>query len=157
MSLFSYQSALFCFSLFKISYFLELVKNFFHLFLLSGEEGIWTLAPLLTTYSLSRGAPSASLGTSPNMPDSKSIIYKFYHSFVSCKRRGWDSNPCALADKRFSRPPRYDHFDTSPWFSLQLSAFFLSAVLSSAVKIITLIPAYVNHFFEIFSRISKIS
>ena len=29
-------------------------------------------------------------------------------------RRGWDSNPRALADKRFSRPPRYDHFDTSP-------------------------------------------
>ena len=28
------------------------------------------------------------------------------------KRRGWDSNPRALADKRFSRPPRYDHFDT---------------------------------------------
>ena len=34
----------------------------------SGEGGIWTLAPLLTTYSLSRGAPSASLGTSPNCP-----------------------------------------------------------------------------------------
>ena len=33
-----------------------------------GERGIWTLAPLLTTYSLSRGAPSASLGTSPNCP-----------------------------------------------------------------------------------------
>ena len=31
----------------------------------------------------------------------------------SFKRRGWDSNPRALADKRFSRPPRYDHFDTS--------------------------------------------
>ena len=31
------------------------------------------------------------------------------------ERRGWDSNPCALADKRFSRPPRYDHFDTSPY------------------------------------------
>ena len=31
------------------------------------------------------------------------------------KRRGWDSNPRALADKRFSRPPRYDHFDTSPY------------------------------------------
>ena len=29
------------------------------------------------------------------------------------KRRGWDSNPRALSDKRFSRPPRYDHFDTS--------------------------------------------
>ena len=26
----------------------------------SGERGIWTLAPLLTTYSLSRGAPSAT-------------------------------------------------------------------------------------------------
>ena len=33
------------------------------------------------------------------------------------KLPGWDSNPRALADKRFSRPPRYDHFDTSPrWF-----------------------------------------
>ena len=31
------------------------------------------------------------------------------------KRRGWDSNPRALADKRFSRPPRYDHFDTPAW------------------------------------------
>ena len=28
--------------------------------LCNGEGGIWTLAPLLTTYSLSRGAPSAS-------------------------------------------------------------------------------------------------
>ena len=35
------------------------------------------------------------------------------------ERRGWDSNPCALADKRFSRPPRYDHFDTSPCFAPQ--------------------------------------
>ena len=33
--------------------------------ILNGEGGIRTLAPLLTTYSLSRGAPSASLGTSP--------------------------------------------------------------------------------------------
>ena len=29
-------------------------------------------------------------------------------------RRGWDSNPCAPKDKRFSKPPRYDRFDTSP-------------------------------------------
>ena len=29
-------------------------------------------------------------------------------------RRRWDSNPRGLAPKRFSRPPRYDHFDTSP-------------------------------------------
>ena len=34
----------------------------------NGEGGIWTLAPLSTTYSLSRGAPSASLGTSPKCP-----------------------------------------------------------------------------------------
>ena len=33
--------------------------------MLSGERGIWTLAPVLPTYSLSRGAPSASLGISP--------------------------------------------------------------------------------------------
>ncbi len=41
------------------------------------------------------------------------------------KRRGWDSNPRALSDKRFSRPPRYDHFDTSPY-----SLFFLQVKLS---------------------------
>ena len=44
----------------ELFYFLFSRKN--------GEGGIWTLAPLLTTYSLSRGAPSASLGTSPNCP-----------------------------------------------------------------------------------------
>ena len=31
----------------------------------NGEGGIWTPAPLLTTCTLSRGVPSASLGTSP--------------------------------------------------------------------------------------------
>ena len=36
--------------------------------IMNGERGIWTLAPLLTTYSLSRGAPSASLGISPKCP-----------------------------------------------------------------------------------------
>lgn len=39
--------------------------------------------------------------------------------YFSIKRRGWDSNPRALSDKRFSRPPRYDHFDTSPRLALQ--------------------------------------
>ena len=33
----------------------------------NGEGGIWTLAPLLTTCTLSRGVPSASLGTSPQI------------------------------------------------------------------------------------------
>ena len=58
--------------LFTLSCIQTFVNNFF-IFLKSfqknnGEGGIWTLAPLLTTYSLSRGAPSASLGTSPNCP-----------------------------------------------------------------------------------------
>ena len=41
------------------------------------------------------------------------FFYLFQHFFA--ERREWDSNPCALADKRFSRPPRYDHFDISPY------------------------------------------
>ena len=35
-------------------------KNVKHIWYINGDGGIWTLAPLLTTYSLSRGAPSAS-------------------------------------------------------------------------------------------------
>ena len=113
----------------------RIVKHFFQIFfkLESGEGGIWTLAPLLTTYSLSRGAPSASLGTSPNCPTQSlhflpeafyiisrcfCFVKNFFNFFKSCflnKRREWDSNPRALADKRFSRPPRYDHFDISPY------------------------------------------
>ena len=44
------------------------------------------------------------------MTESESVALPFGDSPV--QRRGWDSNPRALADKRFSRPPRYDHFDT---------------------------------------------
>ena len=33
-------------------------------------------------------------------------------------RRGRDSNPCGVAPRRFSRPPRYDRFDTSPYMKL---------------------------------------
>ena len=79
----------------------------------NAEGGIWTLAPLLTTYSLSRGAPSTTwvllLGWFINK-------YLFVRAvcFVCPKRREWDSNPRALSDKRFSRPPRYDRFDISP-------------------------------------------
>ena len=59
-----------------------------------------TFAP----YSLSRGAPSP-LG----------YFSKGCCLYKKMWRRGWDSNPRALSDKRFSRPPRYDHFDTSPY------------------------------------------
>ena len=48
-------SVAFCQQLFESFYLIQ-----------SGEGGIWTLAPLLTTCTLSRGVPSASLGTSPN-------------------------------------------------------------------------------------------
>ncbi len=44
-------------------------------------------------------------------------FFNFFQKFFILlqKRREWDSNPRALADKRFSRPPRYDHFDISPY------------------------------------------
>ena len=42
----------------------------------------------------------------------KARRYWLYRTLVW--RRGRDSNPCGVASKRFSRPPRYDHFDTSP-------------------------------------------
>lgn len=53
------------------------------------------------------------------------LIYKksYQHLPIRFKRRGWDSNPRALADKRFSRPPRYDHFDTSPYSVLSLFVY----------------------------------
>ena len=54
-----------------LSHTQKLVNTFFIFFIvisftqvfgqtMNGEGGIWTLAPLLTTYSLSRGAPSAT-------------------------------------------------------------------------------------------------
>ena len=46
------------FRFYHISFALSRTFSFF--FERNGEGGIWTLAPLLTTYSLSRGAPSAS-------------------------------------------------------------------------------------------------
>ena len=33
-------------------------------------------------------------------------------------RRERDSNPCVRVPKRFSRPPRYDHFDIPPYMKL---------------------------------------
>ena len=50
-----------------------------------------------------------------NLPFRKNKIHRVNLIFAKRERRGWDSNPRALADKRFSRPPRYDHFDTSAY------------------------------------------
>ena len=73
---------------------------------------------------------------------------------VFIKRRGWDSNPRALSDKRFSRPPRYDHFDTSP--SIYLSAasvspqrqdvFYHSFLLSSILFLNFFVFLYFSYF-----------
>ena len=41
-------------------------------------------------------------------------IYRFFW------RRGWDSNPRAVARKLISSQPRYDHFDTSPYMQFPL-------------------------------------
>ena len=58
-----------------------------------------------------QGSPFSQLGYF-------SICLNFF--YIIYARRGWDSNPRALADKRFSRPPRYDHFDTSPKVCLNI-------------------------------------
>ena len=63
------------------------------------------------------------------------------------KRRGWDSNPRALSDKRFSRPPRYDHFDISPY----VVDCVRCVLTADASDILASIPASVNNFFTFFS------
>ena len=59
-----------------------------------------------------QGSPFSHLGTSAWLNLCCSILLT--RAMKPCQRREWDSNPRALADKRFSRPPRYDHFDISP-------------------------------------------
>ena len=92
-----------------------------------------------------QGSPFSRLGTSPQAPKSTGYVRP-----VECiERRGWDSNPRALADKRFSRPPRYDHFDTSPYFNFfQLKI----AVCISDFVILSKSPILVNRFFKFFSK-----
>ena len=90
ISLFNYQGSrpeLFSLAVSSIiiSHLWFLVNKFFQLFRLfsieSGEGGIWTLAPLLTTCTLSRGVPSASLGTSPNQITV--LNYLAYHTEIN--------------------------------------------------------------------------
>ncbi len=59
------------------------------------------------------------------------------------QRRGWDSNPRALADKRFSRPPRYDHFDISPCLVVYRCSLTAKVILPKNLF-------SVNYFFTIF-------
>ena len=74
--------------------------------------------------------------------DIEKEFFRILFNGVTTERRGWDSNPCALADKRFSRPPRYDHFDTSP--------YVVFAVCISARPILPSQRSYVNNYFQFF-------
>ena len=44
-------------------------------------------------------------------------------------RRGRDSNPCGVTPKRFSRPPRYDRFDTSPYMNCRQADFIRYSIV----------------------------
>ena len=117
-------------SLNSLSFSFSLVKNFFILFRhfsvvfqlvkipflnsVLNKRRRRDLNPRAATNDLLpfQGSPFNHLGTSAwliyfsiLLPDSL---------FACPQRREWDSNPRALSDKRFSRPPRYDHFDISP-------------------------------------------
>ena len=96
-----------------------------------------------------QGSPFGQLGYFSKLPYAIALVYFFTRSvlyyialfffcqelfsdffkifFVLNKRREWDSNPRALADKRFSRPPRYDHFDISPYSLFSVFCASLSA------------------------------
>ena len=78
-----------------------------------------------------QGSPFDLLGISP-----KALPNELYVQGNIRKRRGWDSNPCAPKDKRFSRPPRYDRFDTSPY----RTCCFLRSVSCILPKLISLSP-----------------
>ena len=93
-----------------------------------------------------QGSPFGQLGYFSKLPHAiasffRSVLYYIALSFICQElfltfqkffilfkqRREWDSNPRALADKRFSRPPRYDHFDISPYNVFQHFCAVLSA------------------------------
>ena len=127
-----------------------------------------------------QGSPFNLLGTSAwlNLV-SYSIYIRRQITKTRLQRRGWDSNPRALADKRFSRPPRYDHFDTSPNALLHFnrSLYFCQALFSifskslgdsmflfcfcfvvsirSNLDSLSLFPYSVNIFLHIFQIILK--
>ena len=93
-----------------------------------------------------QGSPFNLLGTSAwlNLV-SYSIYIRRQITKTRLQRRGWDSNPRALSDKRFSRPPRYDHFDTSAYILL-----FLFVVLANDKMYSSIVSEYCQHFFKTF-------
>ena len=103
----------------------------------SGEGGIWTLAPLLTTYSLSRGAPSASwvLLQTQNYSKQKTNHQFTSHDwwFITAERVGFEPTcPCGQTV-----------FKTASLWPLR----YLSVTCSFSL---TFCSRFVNYFFEFF-------
>ena len=97
-----------------------------------------------------QGSPFGQLGYFSKLPyaiashffQKRFILYRvvfrlsrtFFIYFHSQQRREWDSNPRALADKRFSRPPRYDHFDISPYALFSVRRLIARRKMYSIIK-----------------------
>ena len=118
-----------------------------------------------------QGSPFNLLGTSAWLNlDSYSIYIRRQITKTRLQRRGWDSNPRALADKRFSRPPRYDHFDTSPnalfhftevstfcqvffyFFKILISEFCVSLAFSATTRLVYHVIRQMSTLFLTFFR-----
>jgi hypothetical protein len=118
-----------------------------------------------------QGSPFNLLGTSAWLNlDSYSIYIRRQIIKTRLQRRGWDSNPRALADKRFSRPPRYDHFDTSPnalfhftevstfcqvffyFFKILISEFCVSLAFSATTRLVYHVIRQMSTLFLTFFR-----
>ena len=114
-----------------------------------------------------QGSPFGQLGYFSKLPyaiashffQKRFILYRvvfrlsrtFLNYFHSQQRREWDSNPRALADKRFSRPPRYDHFDISPYALFSVRRLFARRKMYSIIK--SFYCQYkILHFFNLFSK-----
>ena len=82
-----------------------------------------------------QGSPFGQLGYFSTI--ARMTVHYLYMILSCSKRRGWDSNPRALADKRFSRPPRYDHFDTSPRYLIADFSKLLSYIAFATLIILS--------------------
>ena len=110
-------------------------RTFFCDYIRNGEEGIWTLAPLLTTYSLSRRAPSASwvlLHTINEKTPLKRCAIQCLPDLSWRIRRRWDSNPRYLSVSLVFKTSSLNHSDTSPYvFILFRSRKRLTYIITS--------------------------
>ena len=113
-----------------------------------------------------QGSPFGQLGYFSKLPyaiasffQKRFILYRvvfrlsrtFFIYFHSQQRREWDSNPRALADKRFSRPPRYDHFDISPYALFSVRRLIARRKMYSIIKSFYCQYKFL-HFFDLFQK-----